>query len=38
MVAGPFFLESGQRSRKSSPLLREIVTWLPCLPLEEVQL
>lgn len=38
MVAGPFCLESGQRSRKPSLLLREIVTWLPCPPLEEVQL
>lgn len=38
MVAGPFFLEAGQRSRKFSPLLRETVTWLPSLPLEDVEL
>lgn len=37
-VAGPFFLESGQRSGNSSLLLREILTWFPRLPLEEVQL
>jgi len=33
-----FSLEAGQRSKKSSLLLREIFMWLPPLPLQEVQL